>query len=293
MKSHDHGARSLDAMVKRLVHAHKTLPLGPFRQQLYRLYRVYVSRQSNRVVDAEIDGVRYRLDLGENIDSTIYFRGAWEPAATMAVKRIVRPGMTVFDVGANIGYFSLLFAQLVGDSGSVIAFEPTTWAFEKLSANIALNAFRNVSAERLALSDVAHSREARSEQTAFRASWPVSGPVARRDPEVVTFVPLDSYVAQLDIKHVDLIKIDVDGYELRVPQRGARDAPPMEAFIAPRDREGIDERGRRCTGRTRRRPRQAWLHLSDGRRSWRLSQRRRDVAMATQRGGERLGHPWD
>jgi len=207
-------------MVKRLVHAHERLPLRPFRHQLYRLYRVYVSRQSNRVVDAEIDGVRYRLDLGEKIDSEIYFRGAYEPVATMAVKRIVRPGMTVFDVGANIGYFSLLFARLVGGSGSVIAFEPTTWAFEKLSANIALNAFRNVSAERLALSDVAHSREARSEQTAFRASWPVSGPVARRDPEVVTFVPLDSYVAQLEIKHVDLIKIDVDGYELRV-LRGA------------------------------------------------------------------------
>ena len=269
-------------------------PCGPFRHQLYRLYRVYVSRRSNRVVNAEIDGVRYRLDLSETIDSEIYFRGAYEPAATMAVKRIVRPGMTVFDVGANIGYFSLLFAQLVGDSGSVIAFEPTTWAFEKLSANIALNAFRNVSAERLALSDVAQSREARSEQMAFRASWPVSGPVARRDPEVVTFVPLDSYVAQLDIKHVNLIKINIGASpSCRSPPRGARDAPPMEASIAPRDREGNDEGGRRYTGRTRRRPRQAWLHLSDGGRSSRLSQRRRDVAMATQRGRERLGHPWD
>jgi FkbM family methyltransferase len=167
-------------------------------------------------VERSIDGIRYRLDLSETIDSTIYYRASWEPGATSSVRDFLRPGMTAVDVGANIGYFTLLFAQLVGPAGAVIAFEPTTWAFDKLSRNIALNAFPNIVAEQMALSDLPGERETRSDQTAFRASWPVSGTQGRRHPELVRFIPLDLYVRRSGIQNVDLLKIDVDGYELRV-----------------------------------------------------------------------------
>ena len=61
--------------------------------------------------------------------------------------------MTVIDIGANIGYFTLLFAKLVGDKGKVISFEPEPCNFLFLEKNIASNNFIRVNAQNLALSD--------------------------------------------------------------------------------------------------------------------------------------------
>src|ERR1035437_4240958 len=73
----------------------------------------------------EINGCRLFLpghDVG--VSDNLRMEGAWEPEMTDEFKRLVRPGMTVLDVGANIGYHTVLASRLVGPKGRVLAFEP-------------------------------------------------------------------------------------------------------------------------------------------------------------------------
>jgi FkbM family methyltransferase len=81
-----------------------------------------------------IDWTRFR--------SFVY--GTWEPAATSAVVATVQPGMTVIDIGAHIGYYTLLFAKCVGSAGQVFAFEPLPGNYALLQKNIGLNNLRHV-----------------------------------------------------------------------------------------------------------------------------------------------------
>ena len=86
-----------------LVQAYRRLPLKPFKGVLASVFERYAKRYRNETLIIEIEGVRYELDLGEEIDRAIYFLGAFEPATSAALVRLAQPGMTVVDIGANIG----------------------------------------------------------------------------------------------------------------------------------------------------------------------------------------------
>src|SRR5687767_9224814 len=98
------------------------------------------------------DGVSYDVDLRHSMDRFIYYLD-YERWETRALRRIIEPGWQVLDVGANIGYFTLLFARLVGPAGRVYAFEPAGTTYSALLRNVALNPFAgaNVHPLRLAL----------------------------------------------------------------------------------------------------------------------------------------------
>lgn len=72
--------------------------------------------------------------------------GYWESWVTQFLSRTVQPGWTCVDVGANVGYFTLLLADLVGSSGTVVALEPQTRVYELLRLNQELNGFSNIRA---------------------------------------------------------------------------------------------------------------------------------------------------
>ena len=151
--------------------------------------------------------MNYKLDLSEVIDVSVYL-GRYEPDMTSAMQRFCRPGFTVMDIGANIGAHTLRFAQIVGESGKVCAFEPTDYAYKKLVKNISLNQFTNIVANQIALSD----RNLQQQRIEFRSSWPTKGSPKQRE-SIVDFVRLDDWSKRENIKHVDLIKLDVDGNE--------------------------------------------------------------------------------
>ena len=81
-------------------------------------------------------GVNWRLNLTEGIDFSIYLLGAFEPITVAACARLIKPGDTVLDIGANIGALALPMARMAGPSGKVYCFEPTDYAFKKLTANL-------------------------------------------------------------------------------------------------------------------------------------------------------------
>src|SRR5580692_6023609 len=105
-------------------------------------YKVISSARSivgkNDGVEVERRGLRWALDLGEGIDFSIYLLGAFEPGTQATLKKLVKSGDVVFDIGANVGAHTLGIAQSVGGSGKVYAFEPADFAFAKLKRNLAL-----------------------------------------------------------------------------------------------------------------------------------------------------------
>src|ERR1043166_6248339 len=81
----------------------------------------------------------WALVLRQATDFSVWRLGAFELWTIRASQRLLRPGQTVLDVGANIGAHTLHFACAVSPSGKVFAFEPTDYAFAKLNANVAAN----------------------------------------------------------------------------------------------------------------------------------------------------------
>ncbi len=140
--------------------------------------------------------------------------GEHEPMVQEALRRSVAPGMTVFDVGADIGFFSLLSAGLAGPSGRVEAFEPVAASAEAVRVNAALNDFDNVAVHQLAVGDHA-GRETLLVQADH--SWShlsdrgEHGNTRERTP--VAVICLDEQIAAglLPVPHV--VKIDVEGSE--------------------------------------------------------------------------------
>jgi hypothetical protein len=98
-------------------------------------------------------GSRMRGNTRDFIQRHIYYFGLWERNLTDFLAQRLRPGDVFIDVGANIGYFSLQAAKLVGSTGSVIAIEASPSIYGWLTANLALNDTRNVRTVNLAVSD--------------------------------------------------------------------------------------------------------------------------------------------
>ncbi len=198
--------------------------IAKLAQSLITAVRTLFRKEQNTIVTRR--GLRWNLDLGEGIDFAIYLLGGFELETRKAFARIVHPGMTVIDIGANIGAHTLPLAEMVGVDGKVIAVEPTDWAFHKLKTNLALNSriINRVIPVQAML--VGSSNEALPD--AIYSSWPLTAetskdlhpvhlgrPMSTQGAKAIT---LDDLLQQLEISKVDVIKLDVDGFELGVLQ---------------------------------------------------------------------------
>jgi FkbM family methyltransferase len=140
--------------------------------------------------------------------------GHVEPEVQGALAELLRPGDVFYDVGANIGYFTVIGARLVGSSGRVVAVEPQPEALRRLAHNLAINGFDNVTIVEAAIADeegeseLAVSHEGILEWAALEASPPPDLPTI---PVRVTTV--DAIRAGLPAPEV--VKLDVEGAEIR------------------------------------------------------------------------------
>jgi FkbM family methyltransferase len=161
---------------------------------------------------AERRGIVWELDLGSYLDCRLYYMGVHEPWETRFVERVTKPGFVFFDVGANIGYFTLLSAKRMGAGCQVHSFEPSSEEFAKLSRNVRLNRFSMIHLNQLAVSDVpgkVYMTETRSAGTT-RIATKTDTPAIE-----VQAVSLDSYVETLGISRLDMIKVDIEGAEYK------------------------------------------------------------------------------
>ena len=143
----------------------------------------------------------------------IMMRGIFGEYETNIIRKIIEPGMTVIDIGANFGYFSLLLSGLVGESGKVFAFEPDPSAFKLLSRNIKENGIKNVFLINKALSDrTGHTKLYLDKDNQGEMSLSLDNVDKPCGCVYVETITLDSYFARLNEK-IDFIKMDVQGAE--------------------------------------------------------------------------------
>ncbi|MFE3119209.1 FkbM family methyltransferase [Streptomyces niveus] len=159
-------------------------------------------------------GTRVDVDTHDLIQRYLYMFGVWEPHMTRWLQERLKPGDTFIDVGANIGYYSVLAAQLVGDGGQVVAVEASSAFHQKLQQHVRLNGYENVRAVNGAVSDERKNLTfvlASSSNMGANSIVPYDGP-AESSFEVEAF-PLDELVDAAEISTARVIKIDVEGAE--------------------------------------------------------------------------------
>jgi FkbM family methyltransferase len=157
-------------------------------------------------------GIWFELDLRQFGDRFIYYL-EYERWETRFVERCVRPGWVVIDVGAHIGYYTLLFARRVGERGCVLAVEPALATFASLRRNIELNPAVNVRACRMALSDrqgVARLRFGKHSGLTHLATHDDPG------DETTPMSTLDDFVKEQGLTRLDFLKVDIEGAEGRL-----------------------------------------------------------------------------
>jgi FkbM family methyltransferase len=166
------------------------------------------------------------------IGRSLQLYGEWAQSELELLALILHPGDAVIDVGANLGTHTVCFAQKVGPTGRVFAFEPQRIVFQMLCANVALSGLLNVHAVNAGLARqpgafmahevVDYDRPGNfgaityDRTTATPATTPSNTP-AKLAGEPTTFMTLD----QLPLDRCRLLKIDVEGMELEVLQGGA------------------------------------------------------------------------
>lgn len=160
-------------------------------------------------------GMRINCKLWDEVQNAIWWNGPnYERKESKFIRRYLQPGMVFFDVGSNVGYYTLLAAPIVGKYGKVHAFEPVSEQHADLRANLERNQLQNVVPERLIITDRAGTMEINlgSEDNAGTASVDL---VYRenRPTERVDCTTLDSYLHDRGVKQLDVLKIDVEGHE--------------------------------------------------------------------------------
>jgi FkbM family methyltransferase len=164
--------------------------------------------------NVERRGLRWDLDIRCPIQRSLYYLGCWEAWETEFLEHAIQPGWCVVDVGANVGYYALLAGQKVQPSGMVYAFEPAQAVYQRLTRNIDLNSMTWVQPIKKALGD--HDGHAFIRTAA--PEWQGSQSLRFQDSdetETVEVSTLDRFAADHALSRLDLIKVDIEGYEPR------------------------------------------------------------------------------
>lgn len=160
------------------------------------------------------NGTRMSLDTKDIVQRYLYQFGVWEPNLSGWLARTLRPGDVFVDVGANIGYYSLLAARLVGHRGSVVAIEASPTAYAELRGNVTRNQTGNV---RLVNRAVAEDDRELTFYEPKPGIHSVTTSVRTRDDMVPAFRiqarPLGELLTEDEVRTARVIKIDIEGGE--------------------------------------------------------------------------------
>jgi len=150
----------------------------------------------------------------EHIQQQLFWYGYYEKPVSMLVEKLTKANSVVLDIGAHIGYFTLVAAK-IAKSGKVYAFEPVTKVFQRLQKNVAENNLSN------AITVHAAAGESGNDSLIYISTEDNMGMCSLRPPEnfsgrtqPVTVISVDEWIQQTGIDNVDVIKLDVEGSEL-------------------------------------------------------------------------------
>jgi FkbM family methyltransferase len=169
--------------------------------------------------------IRMELDPEEWLQIDLRASGRLEPRTTALFERILRPGDCFVDVGAHVGYHALLAARLVGASGRIFAIDPQPYNCAKILTNAELNGFANITVIAAAVDEadgfIALKNQPRQDKArlTLAGSGVNDGALAFVVPKITLRWLIETY----QLRPMNLLKVDVEGFELEV-LNGAGDA---------------------------------------------------------------------
>jgi FkbM family methyltransferase len=162
--------------------------------------------------------IRMELDPEEWLQVDLRASGRLEPRTIALFERILRPGDTYVDVGAHVGYHSLVAAHLVGQGGRIFSIDPQPYNCAKILANAELNGFTNITVVAAAVGEADGFTSLKNQSRQDKARLTLAGPSVN-DGALTLVVPritLRWLIETYTLRPLNLLKIDVEGFELEV-----------------------------------------------------------------------------
>lgn len=185
----------------------------PYFKGQHRLFYIlfkkgYLTNNETSIVKPLQGNFNIQCDTNTWIGAQIVYLGEYEDYIKDTFKKYISKNDTVLDIGANIGFHTLYFSELVGDTGKVIAFEPVPSTFNQLIKNISLNRYHNITPLNIALSN-------RNEDLFIHVNDADNNPGANNLFNLGdTKIECKKGDDIINENKIDFIKIDVEGYEL-------------------------------------------------------------------------------
>ena len=178
------------------------------------IYRRLLGRQhlKKRIYDYWM----YLDTLDQGIGRTLILFGAREEDHRIILKRVLKAGMTVLDIGANIGYYAMMERGLVGETGRIIAVEPASGNIATLKRNVALNGYRNIDFFHMAISDTNGTSELLISPFSNLHSFHARTDADRQTGEIEEVETRTVPSMMAEFGQIDLIRMDVEGHEVEV-----------------------------------------------------------------------------
>lgn len=201
------------ARIELYVRGLRHLPRRLRRIAYYRLLRLQNYRGALRTRGRTIWGDAMWLKPGDYVDDYLLCDGVWEPHLLRQFETALRGEGWFFDVGAHIGSCTLAAAKILGERGRVAAFEPTPATFARLAENVKLNDVGNVTLVNLAVGSTPGlvTLDGGDDYNSGRSRVAADG-----GGQPCAMTTLDAFWTSLGRPPVQLIKIDVEGFELDV-----------------------------------------------------------------------------
>jgi FkbM family methyltransferase len=182
------------------------------RKTFYFFLHLFSAGLRPKTILVEVGGIKLYLNSKSTFAPDLMVTGTYDKGTTRLIKDLIKPGMVILDIGANVGYYSLIAAQLVGEKGKVFAFEPAPDNFAFLTKNIEVNGFGNIIPVPKGVSNKS------GKGSLFLLDAPDEHTMREHNEKRATEVEVtsvDEFMGNIN-RPVDLIKMDVEGSEMRV-----------------------------------------------------------------------------
>ena len=160
------------------------------------------------------NNINYNLDISDIVDWYIYY--GFIENSRQKLLRLIKKGNTIFDIGANVGDVSMNASIRVDVEGKVFAFEPDEINFKRFQSNLLVNNFCNITIINKGMGNISGEYFLSiidENNLGMNKIVPVANNIKGSYIDIIT---IDEYVKEKNIKNIDLIKIDVEGFEMNV-----------------------------------------------------------------------------
>jgi FkbM family methyltransferase len=179
----------------------------------------YLNMKEPETIDW-ICGLKLKIYPGNEIFRALFVRGVYDPNLIIVVNALLKKGSVFIDVGANMGYFSLLASQVVGKDGKIFALEPSSRDFARLQDNIKTNNLQKIIfplqlaiSDKVSLVNLSIACEERSGLNTMGSEFSSKG-TEKVEVQEVGSTTIDKFMNRKHIDKVNVLKLDIEGSEV-------------------------------------------------------------------------------